>query len=937
MSDNILIDNNMKLLRDTSLKSKEDLKNWLLYWLNIDLPDCIVDSEYSDCTPLDMVWMVYESALYSQKLNNFLFIGNRGGSKTLSAAVIEFLLLIHDKRDVTHIGAIEKQAKRAYQYFQGFFRENAFKEFVDRMVMEKTVVKDRGTFEILPCTLAAVNGPHTPIVCVHGDAMILIDNKDMLASNKNRDKVLIKASQVYMEIIKGKELKAISYNHDTKKTESKRILSAYSNGKRSIIKIVKESGNPLRCTLSHKVYVKGKNKYIKASEINIGDFIVSTISLRGFSIENLFIKPVYEKVIKTIKEEKAANVYDFTVEDNHNYFADNTLVHNCRDEIDTVQDIQAYNDIKGIPTQMKDGRPPIEIGISTRKTAFGLSQREVEKAKETGLSVFKWGILEVTERCPDSRSGKYIINIYVDINELEAVHEDEWKTLPHKEQIRFSLYEGYKGCLTNCKLFPACRGFLKNQKCKSKYLRTIELTQRQVLSSSTEWTNAQHLCIKPSPKGLVYGNFREDRSIKTYKEMLEVILDKTVRSNDVTLDDFVTIVEGIGFEAVMGQDFGFTNPAVSILVYIDKNDNIFIAKEFAVTGMDGAELAYYLKNNWLSKFSIETVYADIENPGNIKLLKKAGFICASAQKDSEGIAGSRKILNKDVKGGIETVRGFIKVPGKNKTKLYVHPSCKLFLEEIRKYHYKVDRSGNVISDEPEKAFDHCLSGNTLISTCNGEHKIKDLIGKEGEVFCYSLKDSKIVTSKFYDAHCSGRNRPVYRVDFNDGNFIDGTKEHKVLLKNKEYKRIKDLKKGDSLMPFYRSYDENEVENVSFIGCQDVYDMAVPIFHNFSANGLIVHNSLDSLRYVLHSRFGHRDVSTSLELPEEQKYNDSLLTAPTVSAVVKEAGISFFNDNEEEYENIKKEIESKRKIKTHLGVDLVKEKDKEEDDGFSFIF
>lgn len=531
------------VFRDSPCETKAELQEWLKYFLEIDFPDCIVDKEYSNCSPFDMVWDVYDSALRTQKIKNALYIGNRGGSKTLGAATIEFLLLQHDRRSVTHIGAIEKQAKRAYQYFQQFYRRESFKDFVDQMVMEKTVVKDRGSFEILPCTLAAVNGPHTPLV--------------------------------------------------------------------------------------------------------------------------------------------------------------------VRDEIDTVIDKQAYNDIKGIPVPMPDGRDPIEIGISTRKSAFGLVQQEVSKAEKMGLSVFQWGILEMTKRCPDSRSGLTKIPLYVNINTLEVMNETEWKRSSSQTKMMFNYYQGYEGCLANCKLFPACRGFLKHQTSTAKYLWSVDFTQQKVTGVSSEWATAQHLCIKPSPTGLVYTNYNPQKNVKSYKQMLEIwLLGKQIEAKVVTLEDFATIVEAYGAVAIMGVDFGFTHPAVALLIYIDKMDNVYVVKEFAVTGMDGGEFAKYLKDNWKDKFRIGTVYADVEDPGRIKQLKTIGeFTCATAEKDADGPPGSRKILNKDVKGGIETVRRFIKVPGFTYTKLYIHESCELLLDQIQKYHYQTDKFGNVLSDMPEKEHD----------------------------------------------------------------------------------------------------------------------------------------------------------------------------------------------------------------------------------------
>jgi len=44
-----------------------------------------------------------------------------------------------------------------------------------------------------------------------------------------------------------------------------------------------------------------------------------------------------------------------------------------------------------------------------------------------------------------------------------------------------------------------------------------------------------------------------------------------------------------------------------------------------------------------------------------------------------------------------------------------------------------------------------------------------------------------------------------------------------------------------------------VVSVSDAGTSDVYDLTVQGEHEFYANGILVHNSLDALRYILNSR------------------------------------------------------------------------------------
>jgi hypothetical protein len=163
------------------LTSREDLKNWILGFLDVDLADCKV-SRYATSTPLDMTWEIYEFC--ANQTNDdpmtIMFIAGRGSQKTLSCAVLQILLPLHFGRGVVHLGGTEDQANRAYSYFKKFVNRKYIKNFLkDDPKISKTsfVVNSKEVdIEILPLTIASVNGPHQPVVS--------IDELASLAPNK---------------------------------------------------------------------------------------------------------------------------------------------------------------------------------------------------------------------------------------------------------------------------------------------------------------------------------------------------------------------------------------------------------------------------------------------------------------------------------------------------------------------------------------------------------------------------------------------------------------------------------------------------------------------------------------------------------------------------------------------------------------------------------
>jgi intein/homing endonuclease len=72
----------------------------------------------------------------------------RGGFKTLSAAILETMVILHTKRNVAHMAAIEPQAKKSASYIKNFFKEPVLRDFtvgdnarelqVERYVHKKT-------------------------------------------------------------------------------------------------------------------------------------------------------------------------------------------------------------------------------------------------------------------------------------------------------------------------------------------------------------------------------------------------------------------------------------------------------------------------------------------------------------------------------------------------------------------------------------------------------------------------------------------------------------------------------------------------------------------------------------------------------------------------------------------------------------------------------
>jgi len=128
-----------------------------------------------------------------------------------------------------------------------------------------------------------------------------------------------------------KQLKCavLSYNHATNKQEWRKISGWMVRPPRPMIEIKignNDKESLLRCSEDHQIHTKNRG-YVAAKDLMSGDeltdskigFIPTVLSIRKLSIEE--------------------TLYDLEVEDNHNFFADGVLVHNCHRFSKTQQDV----------------------------------------------------------------------------------------------------------------------------------------------------------------------------------------------------------------------------------------------------------------------------------------------------------------------------------------------------------------------------------------------------------------------------------------------------------------------------------------------------------------------------------------------------------------------------------------------------------------------
>jgi hypothetical protein len=153
-------------------ETKEELSKFIQVFFGLHLPDVTV-SRYADTNPLDIIWEVYDICANKRNPENIeelLYVAGRGSGKTLGMAIAELLVMLHDERDICHVGAVIAQAKRCYEYQTNFMLSSRIRPILEdkdlpqeerilqKLNMEKSAFLLNGktvTLEVLPCTLKA--------------------------------------------------------------------------------------------------------------------------------------------------------------------------------------------------------------------------------------------------------------------------------------------------------------------------------------------------------------------------------------------------------------------------------------------------------------------------------------------------------------------------------------------------------------------------------------------------------------------------------------------------------------------------------------------------------------------------------------------------------------------------------------------------------------
>lgn len=221
------------------------------------------------------------------------------------------------------------------------------------------------------------------------------------------------------------------------------------------------------------------------------------------------------------------------------------------------------------------------------------------------------------------------------------------------------------------------------------------------------------------------------------------------------------------------------------------------------------------------------VWADSAEPREIDEIYNAGI-------DIHGV----KKYPGSVKAGLQKMQEYRLIVTKDSTNL---------IKELKSYVYRRDKNGKWLN-EPVDAFNHCFTADTLVTTSMGAKRIANI-----------TTDDLVLTSAGYKRVTklwkNGKRKiQRYTLVFDDAQIVVRATPNHLVKTAAKWQKIACLHAGDVVFTQTKR-NEQTAREIKAIFAEDageaqVFDLEVSGQHEYYANGLLVHNCIDAIRYVI---------------------------------------------------------------------------------------
>jgi len=144
---------------------------------------------------------------------------------------------------------------------------------------------------------------------------------------------------------------------------------------------------------------------------------------------------------------------------------------------------------------------------------------------------------------------------------------------------------------------------------------------------------------------------------------------------------------------IAGIDWGYTNPAVILIIGEDYDGRLYIVEEFYRSKMMMEEFLKIADDKGKS-YKVERWFCDPSEPQFIQQFRNAGFPI---------LAG-----NNEVMPGINKVSSYLAIRDDGKPRLFITENCLNTIMEFENYRYPDTKEGKAIQENPLKIYDHSM-------------------------------------------------------------------------------------------------------------------------------------------------------------------------------------------------------------------------------------
>jgi intein/homing endonuclease len=487
------------------------------------------------------------------------------------------------------------------------------------------------------------------------------------------------------------------------------ILNGGCSEKHKMIKLLEKYNVYIPSSVKYKFILQNTEKtctacgalYTTKDTDNMSDYCGAV------ECQNIRLKGFYSCKVISIKEHKKnATVYDFTVEDNHNFFANNILVHNCIDEVDVIQDKRALDEGKNIPclytNSLGERFFPMTVYLSTRKFAGGLMELTIKNTQKSGGKILRWNIIDITERITkeEAKVDEPKVTRYISRQlPLRNLSPEQWADLNEQEQHQYEKFEAYAGIAEHPMLSVMKNYLVDRPQDDAGFLyKDVQEVLNKLKQNSPDMGEAQLLCNQPSSVGLVYPNFSSTENVISIVDAHEKLSGN--KNEKITFTELLSYMHRLGVEFYGSADWGSTDETCLCVYAKIPGGEIWLVDMLSSPGMEIPTIVRKVKE-LTEEYRVQKWFCDSNYPAYVKMLKKT----KTALGYNIPAVGVKK--GKDsVIDGITTVQSKI-LDGNNTRRFQVlkTESTSRAIDCFEVYSWKKDGQGNPIDGVPEHGND----------------------------------------------------------------------------------------------------------------------------------------------------------------------------------------------------------------------------------------